>query len=142
MPHKIRIVIVDDHQVIRTSWKLLFDSDPRFTVVAAYKNGQEALDSVEGVTPDIILMDINMFPMTGFETTERLLERSPGLRIIGVSANNYPGYAQKMIALGARGFVTKSSPFDELTEALVKVQDGEVYICHEITRAGGDGISG
>ncbi|RYY56424.1 MAG: response regulator transcription factor [Chitinophagaceae bacterium] len=134
MPAKIRVVIVDDHQVIRTSWKILFGTDERFEVVAVLKSGQEAIDQVPGLRPDAILMDINMFPINGFETTEQLLRIAPGTRVIGISANNYPGYAQKMMAIGARGFVTKSSPFDELTRAVVTVSEGGTYICQEINR--------
>lgn len=138
MPEKIRVVIVDDHQVIRTSWKILFGTDERFDVVAVFKSGLEAIDHVPGLSPDVVLMDINMFPLNGFETTSQLLQVAPSTKIIGISANNYPGYAQKIIALGARGFVTKSSPFDELTTAVSRVSDGETYICQEINRHLGD----
>ena len=134
MPDKIRVVIVDDHQVIRTSWKILFGTDERFDVVAVFKSGEEAIEAVPALEADVILMDINMFPLNGFDTTSRLLQIDPGIRVIGISANNYPGYAQKMISLGARGFVTKSSPFEELTTAVWLVSEGETYICEEISR--------
>ena len=134
MPAKIRVVIVDDHQVIRTSWKILFGTDPRFEVIGVLQSGQEAVTQVPALNPDVILMDINMFPLNGFDATSQLVSILPGIRIIGISANNYPGYAQKMMALGARGFVTKSSPFDELTRAVTLVHEGETYVCEEITR--------
>ncbi|RYY59684.1 MAG: response regulator transcription factor [Chitinophagaceae bacterium] len=134
MPAKIRVVIVDDHQVIRTSWKILFGTDDRFDVIAVFKSGQEAIEEVPALSPDVVLMDINMFPLNGFDTTSQLLQINPATRVIGISANNYPGYAQKIMAIGARGFVTKSSPFDELTSAVCLVNDGETYICQEISR--------
>ena len=134
MPEKIRVVIVDDHQVIRTSWKILFGTDDRFEVVGVLKSGQEAIDQVPGLAPVVVLMDINMFPINGFETTEQLIRIDPAILVIGISANNYPGYAQKMMAIGAKGFVTKSSPFDELTRAVTTVNGGGTYICREITR--------
>ena len=134
MPAKIRVVIVDDHQVIRTSWKILFGTDPRFEVVAVFKSGQEAIDLLPATAADVVLMDINMFPVNGFDATSQLVKIVPAIRIIGISANNYPGYAQKMMSLGARGFVTKSSPFEELTRAVAMIHEGETYVCDEITR--------
>lgn len=138
MPEKIRVVIVDDHQVIRTSWKILFGTDERFDVIAVFKSGQEAIDHIPSLSPHVVLMDINMFPLNGFDTTTQLLRLAPSTKIIGISANNYPGYAQKIMALGARGFVTKSSPFDELTMAVAKVALGETYVCAEISHQHGN----
>ena len=134
MHDKIRVVIVDDHQVIRQAWTLLFDTDKRFHVVAAIATAREAVDSMTSLRPDVVLMDINMYPMNGFEATRLILEADPSRLIIGISANNYPGYAQKMLELGARGFVTKSSPFDEITTAVVEVREGRTYVCQEIRK--------
>ncbi len=137
MPDKIRIVVVDDHQVIRSSWKLLFETDARFVVSGVFKSGPEVIGAAALEAPDVILMDINMNPMNGFETTEILLNKNPNLRIIGVSANSYPAYADKIMKIGARGFVTKSSPFEELTTAVYKVHQGEEYVCAEIREQSG-----
>ena len=132
MSQKIRVALVDDHQVIRSSWKLLFDTDPRFVVVALCRNGQEAIDAVRELRPDVFLMDINMTPLNGFDTTERILQIDPLARVIGISANVFPGYAKKIMDLGAKGFVTKSSGFRELTGAVVTVHEGGTYVCREI----------
>ncbi|MET0634703.1 MAG: response regulator transcription factor [Chitinophagaceae bacterium] len=135
LPLKIRVAIVDDHQVIRTSWKILFSTDDRFDVVSVLKSGQEAIDLLPGIAPDVVLMDINMFPINGFEAAEQLARVAPDCRIIGISANNYPGYAKKMLSLGARGFVTKSSTFEELTRAVTRVHMGDIYVCDEISQS-------
>jgi DNA-binding NarL/FixJ family response regulator len=125
---------VDDHDLIRESWKTLLDKDNRFAIIAQCKNGTEAIEQAGNLVPDIILMDINMFPVNGFEATQKILETSPSIRIIGVSVNNSPQYAAKMFALGARGFVTKTSAFTELKTAILKVHDGEKYICQEVRK--------
>lgn len=136
MQKKIRVILVDDHQVVRDSWKFLLDRDPRFAIVAQCKDGEEAIAKALEMVPDVILMDINMTPINGFEATKAIVEKSSTVRIIGVSANNHPSYAQKILDLGGWAFVTKSSPFDELMGAIVKVHEGEKYVCKEIQKEG------
>jgi len=132
MQNPIRIILVDDHQAILESWKFLLEKDERFTVIAQCENGSEAIEEAHRLLPDIMLMDINMNKVNGFEATQQIIERSPSVKIIGLSVNNHPAYAVKMLKLGARGFVTKSSPFTELTTAILRVHDGENYVCDEI----------
>jgi DNA-binding NarL/FixJ family response regulator len=135
-PHlkeKIRIIIADDHDVLRESWKFFLERDDRFTVIGLCRNGLEAIKQAQALTPDIILMDINMSVANGFEATRKILELIPSAKIIGVSVNTHPGYAVKMLELGARGFVTKNSPFSELIAAIVKVHQGDEYVCDEIS---------
>jgi DNA-binding NarL/FixJ family response regulator len=132
MEKQIRIILVDDHQVVRESWKYFLEKNDPFTVIAECENGKEAIEQAQRLLPDIMLMDINMNPVNGFEATRIIKEKTPSVKIIGLSVNNHPGYANKMMELGACGFVTKSSPFSELTAAIIKVFDGEKYVCEEI----------
>jgi DNA-binding NarL/FixJ family response regulator len=132
MPDPIRIILVDDHELVRESWKLLLDQDQRFKVIGQCSNGEDAIKQASSLSPDIMLMDINMAPLNGFETTEKITATSPSVRIIGVSANNNPRYATKLFSLGGKGFVTKTSAFDELKIAIQKVHEGEEYLCLEI----------
>ncbi len=134
MPYPIKIVLVDDHELIRESWKLLLDKDHRFHVIGQCGNGAEAVEHAVRLMPDIMLMDINMSPVNGFEATKLITETVPSVRIIGVSTNNNPRYAEKLFSLGAKGFVTKTSAFDELKIAIERVHDGEQYLCHELRR--------
>ena len=131
---QIRIVLVDDHRLVLESWKLLLENDPRFIIVSECENGEEAIQVARELVPDIILMDINMAPLNGFETTRKILSENPSLKIIGISVNNQPSYANKMLELGGKGFITKGSSFDELTTAILKVASGGKYICEEIKR--------
>src|SRR5690349_21336272 len=102
----IRIIIVDDHKLARESWSLLLGYDTRFTVVAECEKGEEAIQDVARLRPDIVLIDINMSPVNGFEVTRKLIETDPGIKIIGISVNNQPSYANRMIEIGAKGFIT------------------------------------
>src|SRR5689334_618950 len=112
MQQQIRIVLVDDHKAVRESWEFLLNRDSRFTVIGQCKNGEEAISQAQVLTPDIMLMDINMSPVNGFEATEAITANTPSVKIIGLSANTHPTYADKILRLGAMGFVTKSSTFD------------------------------
>jgi DNA-binding NarL/FixJ family response regulator len=132
MQEQIRIILVDDHQAIRESWKFFLEKDDRFIVIAQCGDGKEAIEQARLLLPDVMLMDINMNFVNGFEATKEITEQLPSIKIIGLSVNNHPGYANKMMGLGAKGFVTKSSPFSELTTAILKVHAGENYICDEI----------
>jgi two-component system invasion response regulator UvrY len=134
MPYPIKIILVDDHDLIRESLKTLLEKDGRFTIIAQCKNGNDAVEQAKNLLPDIIIMDINMTPVNGFEATEKIINDYPSIKIIGISINNNPKYASKMIALGAKGFVTKTSAFAELKSAIQKVYDGENYICQEIRK--------
>lgn len=133
-PNKIKIVLVDDHRLVLESWKLLLENDFRFTIIAECENGEDAIRITREMTPDIILMDINMAPINGFDTTRKILSEHPLFKIIGISVNNQPSYATKMLEIGGKGFVTKGSSFDELTSAILKVHNGGKYICDEIKR--------
>lgn len=134
MPSPIRIILVDDHDMIRDSLKILLDKDDRFEVVALCRNGLEAIKQSKDLNPDVILMDINMTPLNGFETTRTILDEQPAVRVIGLSVNNSPQYAAKMFETGGRGFVTKTSAFAELKTAILKVMEGERYVCAEILK--------
>src|SRR5215213_3749776 len=129
---KIRLVIVDDHQMVRQTWKLILDQEERINVIAECSSGSEAIDVAIALLPDIILMDINMFPVNGFEATRKIVKACPGIKIIGVSVNDQPGYARNMLQLGAKGFVTKNTSQEEMVEAIIEVFSGKTFICREL----------
>ncbi len=130
----IRIILVDDHELVRKSWKMLLENNPRLQVVADFKNGQTVIEQVQKLSPDIILVDINMSPDNGFVITEKLIQLLPSLKIIGLSANNQPKYASRMITVGARGYLTKTSSLEEINHGIIEVHEGRLYICNEIKK--------
>lgn len=129
---KITILLVDDHKLIRESWSFILNSDPRFLVVGETSNANDAIEIAKEKKPRIVLMDINMTPVNGFEATKLIRKFSPGSRVIGISMHSMPAYAKRMLQVGAVGYVTKNSSRDELLEAITEVNEGKKYICAEV----------
>lgn len=129
---KIRVIIVDDHQMVRETWKLVLDNCKGIDVIAVCASGGDAIAVVPHLNPHIILMDVNMTPVNGFEATRKILKTSPHVKIIGLSVNNQPGYARNMLQLGAKGYITKNSTKDEMLIAIQEVMKGKTYICKEV----------
>lgn len=129
---KISVMIADDHKLIRETWSYILNNDERFEVIAECGDSEHAVEVAKEKKPDIVLMDINMMPITGFEATERIRKLSPTSKIIGVSMHSQPAYAKKMLQIGAKGYVTKNSSREEMIKAIIEVQEGNKYICEEI----------
>lgn len=129
---KITILLVDDHKLIRESWDIVLSTDPRFEVIGETSDVQLAVEMATARHPQIILMDINMSPINGFEATKLMLKHSPQSQVIGISMHSMPAYARRMFQVGAKGYVTKNSSKDELFRAIEEVLAGNKYICEEI----------
>jgi len=129
---KITILLVDDHKLIRDSWSFILNSDSRFIVVGETSSGEEAIEMATEKRPKIILMDVNMSPINGFDATKQIHKISPDSRIIAVSMHTMPAYAKRMLQLGAMGYVTKNSSKEEMIKAIVEVSNGKKYICEEV----------
>lgn len=129
---KVSIMIVDDHTLIRETWSFLLGKNENFDVIAECGDGERAIELARDKRPDIVLLDINMAPMSGFDVLKMIRKFSPGSRIIGVSMHSQPAYAKKMLRLGARGYVTKNSPRQEMLEAISEVSNNHIYICQEV----------
>jgi two-component system invasion response regulator UvrY len=134
MEETIRVIIVDDHQMVRETWKMVLHGRERIEVIQECASGSEAIRLTPILKPDVILMDVNMTPVNGFEATRKILKANPHVKIIGVSVNNQPSYAKNMLQLGAKGYVTKNSSRDEMVTAIHEVHKGKVYICKEMMR--------
>jgi len=125
-------MIVDDHTLIRETWSFLLGKNENFEVVAECGNGERAIELARDKRPDVVLLDINMSPMSGFDVLKQIRKFSPGSKIIGVSMHSQPAYAKKMLRLGAKGYVTKNSPRSEMMEAITEVSNNRVYVCQEV----------
>jgi len=131
---KIRIILADDHKIVRESWKVLLENNPRFKVVADCSNGKDAIERARELSPDIILIDINMPPVNGFDVAEKIIDQLPGIKVIGLSVNNQPKFAVKMMEMGGKGFLTKTSPLEEINHGITEIYNGNLYICEEIKK--------
>jgi DNA-binding NarL/FixJ family response regulator len=129
---KITILIADDHMLIRDTWSSILNSDPRFEVISRCSNGEEAIKEAQKLRPKVVLVDINMTPVSGIEATQQIRKFSPASKIIGVSMHSQPAYVKKLLKLGAHGYVTKNSPQQEMFEAIEEVMKGNRYICSEV----------
>ena len=129
---KISVMIVDDHTLIRETWSFLLGRNENFEVIAEVGDGQKAIDLARDKRPNIILLDINMSPLNGFDILKSVRKLSPGSKVIAVSMHSQPAYAKKMLRLGAKGYVTKNSPRQEMLDAMMEVYNGNVYICQEV----------
>ncbi|HUQ67544.1 MAG TPA: response regulator transcription factor [Flavitalea sp.] len=129
---KINVLIADDHKLIRETWSYILNSDSRFQVIAECGDSEQAVEVTKQKRPHIVLMDINILPISGFEATERIKKVSPNTKVIGVSMHSQPAYAKKMLQIGAKGYVTKNSSKEEMIRAILEVNDGSKYICDEI----------
>jgi DNA-binding NarL/FixJ family response regulator len=130
----ICIILVDDNKLVREAWKELLENNPRFRIIADCENGDTAIKLAHQHCPDIMLVDINMSPLNGFAVTEKIGQTMSSVKIIGLSANNHPMYATRMMELGAKGYLTKTSPLDEINLGILEVYKGNFYICEEIKR--------
>ena len=130
--NKISIVIAEDHQLVRDVWNQMLNADPRFEVVAVCESGEKAFDIVKTRKPDVLITDINMKGIDGFELTQMVRTYVSHTRILAVSMHVQVSYARRIISLGGGGFVTKNSPLEELCTAIVEVFHGKKYLCEEI----------
>jgi len=126
------VVIVDDHRMVRETWRMILDKHDRIQVIAECASGEEAIEAAASLRPDVMLMDINMSPVNGLEATKEIIRSNPEAKIIGVSVNDQPMYARNMMLLGARGYMTKNCSMTEMVDAIIEVNNGKTYLCQEI----------
>jgi DNA-binding NarL/FixJ family response regulator len=107
-----RLLIVDDHEVVRLGLRTLFDNSDSFEVCGEAQNGMDAIHMVLDLLPDVVILDLTMPGMNGFETAANIVSVAPSVRIVFFSAHEVPASAG---LVGADGFVSKSSPLQELT---------------------------
>ena len=128
MNNPVRIVIVDDHTLVRSGFRLLLESIDGFDVVADATNGEEALELIEKATPDIVITDIAMGGMSGIELTAEVLKRWPTTQCIVLSMYKTAPYVKSALAAGASGYLLKESVDAELELAIRSVVKGETYL--------------
>ncbi|MBI1341740.1 MAG: response regulator [Terrimonas sp.] len=131
----ITILLADDHKLIRDAWTFMLNSDPRFEVCGIASTGKEVIELTKQLSPSVILMDINLGEISGFDAAEIILADNPGKKIIGVSMHSIPAYAKRLFKIGGKGYVTKNSSREEFIQAILEVNAGKKYICHEIKDA-------
>jgi DNA-binding NarL/FixJ family response regulator len=132
----ISILIADDNKLFRTICSRLLQTDNRFTVIKECDNGEDAVEHTVQHKPKIVLMDIEMPRMNGFEATSLIQKFAPESRVIGFSSHTEFRYAEMMVKVGAQGYISKSATREELFEAILQVDNGELYLDKKIESQG------
>lgn len=130
---EIRLLIVDDHQIIIDGLKSLLEDEADIKLLGEANNGKEALDVLKLLDVDIVLMDIDMPIMNGIEATKQILKDFPNVRVVILSMHKEGGLIKNLISIGAHGFLLKNSDQAQLIEALRKVAAGDKYFSPDVT---------
>jgi DNA-binding NarL/FixJ family response regulator len=129
---KIKIFVVDDHEIFRQGIEVLFETSDIAEVVNTASNGSDFLMKLENGIPDVVLMDIRMPMMDGIETTKRAIDKYPEIKIVALSMFGEEEYLESMLNAGAKGFLVKNTGMDELERAVKTVHQGRSYFSSEL----------
>ena len=132
---KIRILIVDDHTLVRDGIRALLMLASDIEVVGEACNGMEAMEKIKELLPDVVLLDLAMPIMNGLDTTRKIRKDFPRTKVLALTQYDDSEYVVPVIEAGARGFVTKSAAFSELASAIQAVAHGDSYLSPSATNA-------
>ncbi|MGA8709100.1 MAG: response regulator transcription factor [Steroidobacteraceae bacterium] len=131
----IKLMLVDDHAIVRSGFRRLLEQEPQLQIVAEADSGERAYALFVKEMPDVVVMDLSMPGMSGFETIRRIVAREPAARILVFSMHEDPMRAERAIQLGARGYVTKGSAPEVLARAVVEVAAGKLFLSADIAQS-------
>lgn len=134
MDRPIRIVIVDDHQVVLDGFIARLEIEPEIEVVGTASNGLEALDAVRRHKPDVVLMDISMPIMNGIEATRLIKEEFPESKVLMLTMQDNREYIMKVMQEGAVGYMLKEISAEKMVQAIKTVNQGSTYFCESVTQ--------
>lgn len=134
MTNKINILLVDDHAVVRMGYKTYLSLSSSIGEIYEADRGEVACQLFDQHKPDVILLDLSMPGIGGFETIKRLINRDSNCKILVFSVHDEPLYATRAIKAGAKGYVTKNSMPEELVNAVYKVYQGNTYVSSELAQ--------
>jgi len=145
---KLRVLLADDHKIVRDGLRLLIDGQHDMHVVGEAADGREALRLARDLNPDVVVMDLSMPRMSGLQATAGLKAEFPQLKIVALTAHEDESYLSQLCKAGATGYVLKRSAGEELIRAITAVAKGELYfepalaskaLARQVTGLGGDG---
>ena len=128
MSDQIRLLLADDHAVVRSGLRMLLQAQPDMIIVGEAETGQEAIRRVAELSPDVVLMDIEMPGMNGIEATRRIKADAPAAAVLALTMYEDDQYFFEMLRAGASGYVPKRAAPDELVSAIRAVSRGEVFL--------------
>lgn len=130
----ITIFLADDHTIVRQGLAKLLEAEPDLRVIGEAQNGREAVKKVQGLKPDLVIMDIAMPLLNGIEATRQIKKFSPQTKIIILSMHSHDRYISELISIGASGYLLKDSTGGEIVKAISAAMKGDVYLSPSISR--------
>jgi len=130
----IRVLLVDDHQILREGLQALLGQQSDFEIVAGVESGQEALRKTQELLPDVVIMDISMQDMDGIVATRQIKAEHPHIQILCLSVHRESQLITSILEAGAQGYICKSSPAEELMAAVRTVASGQTYLSPSIAQ--------
>jgi len=131
MPTKV--LLVDDHAIIRQGLSSLLEKQPDIVVVGGVEDGRQAVEIAKKLVPDLVIMDISMPNLNGIDATRKIVEELKGIKVIALSIHSSRRFVAEMLKAGASGYILKDCLFDELMEAIKTVLGGGIYLSPKIT---------
>jgi DNA-binding NarL/FixJ family response regulator len=128
----IRILLADDHKIIRDGLKTLIEKEAGMEVIAEAENGRKTVRLAQKLHPNVVIMDVTMPDMNGIDATRKIMEETPGVRVIGLSMHSDRRYVLGMLEAGACGYLLKDCAFEELATAIRNVAEGNTYLSPRI----------
>ena len=129
---KIRVLIADDHPVVREGLRQLVAAEADMEVAGDAGNGREALEKTRQLVPDVVLLDLNMPEMNGFDATRLINEHFPAVKIVAFSMHEKEAYVHRVFSAGATGYVLKGAPVGDIPRAIREVLNGRYFLCSKL----------
>ena len=130
---QIRVLLADDHAMIRQGLRLLIEKQPDIELVFEAKDGCEAIEHVRELQPEVVIMDLSMPNLNGIEATRQIINEFPHIKVIALSIHSNNRFVADMLEAGASGYVLKECLFEELVQAIRIVKEGKNYLSPQIT---------
>jgi DNA-binding NarL/FixJ family response regulator len=128
MNGRVKVLVVDDHEIVREGIRMVLATDPEIEVVGVASSGEEAIEKVRELEPDVVLMDIGMPGLSGFEATRRIRESHPSTQVVALTVHDSEGYVFQMLQAGATGYVVKRAPAEDVIMAVKRAHQGEAVL--------------
>ena len=129
-----KILLVDDHEIMREGLAALLRKHPEYEITGQAANGRIALEMVDEISPDLVIMDIEMPNLNGIDATRRMIAECPQLKVMALSTHAQRSMIVNMLQAGAAGYMLKESAFSELTEGLKAMREGKTYLCSKVAK--------
>ena len=136
MANKLKVLLVDDHALVRRGFRRMLEDEPSFEVVGEASNGLEAVQLAEQLRPEVIVMDCALPQVNGIEASRRILARRPGIAILMLSMHSEDTLVRQALEAGAKGYVLKNAMDLDLVSAIKKVAEGKTVLDPQIMRSG------